>query len=180
MKPVSINRIHLVLVVAAMIIGAGDVFAQSPTESQVKAVFLYNFTHFVEWPTSSYEHASSPFVIGVIGKSDLGRALEETVRGESVKGHPIKVVYFSDLSQLKPCHILYVAASESENLSQIMKRVRKGTLTVSDAPTFHDAGGMIVFLKQDNKIRLAANKAALDSSRLDVSSKLLRLANVKE
>ncbi|HZH99862.1 MAG TPA: YfiR family protein, partial [Flavisolibacter sp.] len=45
-----------------------SVCAQSTVakEYQVKAVFLYNFTQFVEWPAAAGQ-ATQPFVIGILG-----------------------------------------------------------------------------------------------------------------
>lgn len=34
---------------------------------RVKAVFLYNFTQFVEWPAAAFPSAEAPFVIGILG-----------------------------------------------------------------------------------------------------------------
>lgn len=154
--------------------------AQTPTESQVKAVFIFNFTYFVEWPSSAFADINSPFIIGVLGETEMVKALEETVRGETVKGRTIQILYFNNVSELKDSHILFVGSSKSDELVNILKNTSKATLTVSDASSFHDSGGMITFVKHGNKIRLLSNKTALDSSELQISSKLLRLTNVKE
>jgi hypothetical protein len=55
--------------------GAGG--AEAPTEYQVKAVFVYNFSRFVEWPPQSFTAPDEPFVIGVLG-SDPPRSITAT------------------------------------------------------------------------------------------------------
>src|SRR6185295_17077931 len=60
--------------------------APAPSEYQVKAVFLFNFTQFVDWPAQSFADARAPFVIGVLGRDPFGSALDEAVRGETVNG----------------------------------------------------------------------------------------------
>ena len=36
-------------------------------EYQLKAVFLFNFAQFVEWPASAFPDPNAPLVIGVLG-----------------------------------------------------------------------------------------------------------------
>jgi len=44
-------------------------------EYQVKAVFLFNFAQFVEWPPTAFPEATAPLVIGVLGADPFGAAL---------------------------------------------------------------------------------------------------------
>jgi hypothetical protein len=46
--------------------------AEAPTEYQVKAVFVYNFSRFVEWPPQSFTAPNEPFVIGILGSDPFG------------------------------------------------------------------------------------------------------------
>src|ERR1700721_2428538 len=50
--------------------------AEAPTEYQVKAVFVYNFSHFVEWPAQAFAAANAPFVIGILGGDPFGANLD--------------------------------------------------------------------------------------------------------
>src|SRR4051812_12710985 len=63
--------------------------AQASREYQIKAVFLYNFAQFTEWPKSAFSGETSPMIIGIVGSDPFGPALTETVHGESVQGHPV-------------------------------------------------------------------------------------------
>ena len=65
--------------------------AAAPTEYQVKAVFLFNFSQFVDWPPASFADGRSPLVIGVLGRDPFGATLDEIVRGETVNGRPLVV-----------------------------------------------------------------------------------------
>src|SRR5690606_601381 len=60
------------------------------SEEQVKAVFLFNFAHFVDWPPAAFE-SSQPFVIGFVGGEEVVPLLEEAVRGEDRDGHSFQV-----------------------------------------------------------------------------------------
>ncbi len=52
------------------------------TEQQLKAVFVFNFSHFVAWPADSFASPTEPFVIGVLGGEAFAAQLEEAVRDE--------------------------------------------------------------------------------------------------
>ena len=58
--------------------------AVPPAEYRVKAVFLFNFAQFVDWPPDAFTAPGQPFVIGVLGKDPFGPELDAVVRGETV------------------------------------------------------------------------------------------------
>ena len=47
--------------------------AGQPSEYTVKAVFLYSFGRFVEWPEGAMGKASDPLVIGIAGENPFGQ-----------------------------------------------------------------------------------------------------------
>ena len=56
---------------------AGAAGAELPTvpgEYDVKAVFLFNFSQFVDWPTPALADPQAPLVIGVLGNDPFGIA----------------------------------------------------------------------------------------------------------
>jgi hypothetical protein len=81
---------------------------QSPViqEYVVKAVFLFNFAQFVEWPAEAVGDAHGPLVIGILGKDPFGARLDETVSGETVNGRPLEVRRFGSVDEALECHIL--------------------------------------------------------------------------
>ena len=151
-----------------------------PPEYQVKAVFLFNFTQFVDWPRESFADARAPFVIGVLGHDPFGQALDEAVRGERVNGRPLVVERYRSSAELKPCQILFIDRSASGELDRTLEAARStpGTLTVSDfeAPAPRDV--IIRFLTENQKIRLRINVDSARDAGLTISSKLLRPAAV--
>jgi len=60
-----------------------------PSEYQVKASFLLNFTKFVEWPGRP-EASKSSFTICILGEDSFGRLLDYMVEGEQVNGRQSK------------------------------------------------------------------------------------------
>ena len=78
------------------------------SEAKIKAVFLYNFTRFVEWPARSFSSETAPFVIGIIGEDPFGAYIEQAIVGEKVNSHPIVIRRFNSIAEIEDCHILFV------------------------------------------------------------------------
>ncbi len=164
---------------------AGDVPAaraqDAPTRGyQVKAVFLYHFTQFVDWSAEAFESAESPIVIGVLGRDPFGTYLDETVRDETIKGRPIVVRRYDRVSEVDQCHILFISSSERNRVLQNLS-VLEGTpvLTVADVADFTRNGGMVQFRTLEGRIRFRINVDASRAAGLAISSRLLNLAEIE-
>ena len=148
-----------------------------PSADQVKAVFLFNFAQFVEWPAVAFTAPDAPLVIGVLGKDPFGAFLDETIRGEIVRGHPLEVRRFASIADIETCHILYVSRSEAVRLTNILHDLKgRPILTVGEGTVFVQSGGIIAFSSLRNRIRMRINNAAARAAQLAISSKLLRVA----
>jgi len=144
-------------------------------EYQLKAVFLFNFAQFVEWPAEAFPDAKAPLVIGVLGKDPFGAYLDDLVSGEKIGERTLVIRRYSRLEDLTGCHILFISRSESRSLDTIVTRLKEQSLlTVSDADTFTRQGGMVRFAMENGKIRLRINVEAAKASKLNISSKVLR------
>jgi len=149
------------------------------SDYQVKAVFLFNFAQFVEWPATAFSSEQSPFVIGVVGDNPFGSYLEEVVSGEKTNTHPLKVEYYKTPEEIKTCHILFINKSEKIDPDDIIADLKaKPILTVGDVPYFLHNGGMIRFYVKNNKIQIQINLEAAEAAKLIISSKLLRIAEI--
>lgn len=166
---------------AALLLAAAEGTPQEaqPSEYQLKAAFIYNFAQFVEWPPAAFAEATSPLVIGVLGESPFGGALEQTVRGKALQAHPLIIKAFrSPAEATNNCHVLFISASEKRRLGEIVAGLRgTSVLTVGETEGFIEAGGMINFIQHGKKIRFQINNQAAKSAGLKVSSKLLSLAS---
>jgi len=148
-----------------------------PSEYELKAVFLYNFAKFVEWPQESFASPTAPFTVGVVGQSPFGGELDRTAQNKTLNGHPLAIKYVRTLSEIRACHILFICASERKRLADILKSASAGNvLTVAETDRFLQAGGMIRFVMEGNKVRFDINDEAAKNAGLHISSKLLSVA----
>lgn len=159
--------------------GAAQTRSKITRDSDLKAVFLFNFARFVEWPPEAFPEPSSPFVLCILGDDPVGKSLDQIVAHETVDDHRMEVRRPRELREASACHILYVSVSESPRMSQILAALQgKQTLTVGESDQFASHDGMIQFFVVDNRLRLRINVEAAKRARLSISSQLLRQAEI--
>ncbi len=148
-------------------------------EYQLKAVFLFNFAQFVEWPELAFAGEKSPLTIGIIGEDPFDGMLDDVVRGEHAGQRPILVRRFKKIEEMGECQILFIGKSESARLESILASLgSRPLLTVSDVDRAARRGTMIRFITDRKKIRLRINLEATKRVGLVVSSKLLRASEI--
>ena len=148
-----------------------------PREYKIKAVFLFNFAQFTDWPSEAFADKDSPIIIGILGTDPFGTFLDDTVHGEVVNGRRLEVHRYTKVAETKSCHILYIAQSEANRLDHIVSELKtKPVLTVSDIKDAAGRGVMIGFMTDLKRIRLKINAEAAKTANLSLSSKLLRAA----
>ena len=150
-----------------------------PTEYQVKAAFLFNFTKFVEWPGTAFADPRAPIVLGVLGDDPFGGSLSLIVDGQFVRGRGITIRKYRFGDDLRGCHVLFVSASERVRAAQILEGLQGASvLTVSDFVGFVQGGGVVQFFMEEDRMRFVLNVEAAARANLRVSAKLLAVAHV--
>ena len=153
--------------------------AQSATEYQVKAAFLFNFAKFVEWPADAFASADAPLQICVLGQDPFGHDFEQAIEEKTVIGHRLEIIHPSGLPQAKACQIIFVAASEGPHLREILRALRGASvLTVGDSAGFARMGGIINFVLDDSRVRFEINLQAADRAHVKLSARLLMVARL--
>ena len=96
------------------------------TEYQVKALFLFNFVKYVDWPPGAFPETNTPITIGVLGRIKFGDNLIHAVEGKTVKrpNSSSSSSGFSPAKDLGGCQIFFISDSEKERLREIMGKGR--------------------------------------------------------
>jgi len=150
-----------------------------PLEYQVKAVFLLNFTKFVEWPAGAFAGADSPIEICVLGEDKFGASLDQAVAGEAVNGRRVTVRRIMEAPAARGCQVLFLGAPEKER-ARILAGLETGILTVGEGESFTHEGGMIAFFIEKRHVRFAINQTAAEKAGLKLSARLLNVASSVE
>ncbi|MBI3768336.1 MAG: YfiR family protein [Deltaproteobacteria bacterium] len=152
---------------------------RTPTEYDVKAVYLLNFARFVEWPDAGFATATAPFAICVLGSDPFGSTLDETLAGETIAGRNLVTRRIAHPTDATTCQIVFTGASETTRLPAIVDALAgRPVLTVGDETAFTQRGGMISFRLEQSTVRIDVNPEAIRRSGLSMSSQLLRLARI--
>lgn len=153
-------------------------------EVELKAIFFYNFLHFVYWPTpKERQNDANQLNITLLGSSPalsaslaaLQKQLKETGKTDiSIR----QVAAFNNTLDLKTCDLLYISPAEMKNLQAILAKIGNAPiLTVGDTAGFLEAGGMINMLVAENaRVRWEINQTPLGRAGIKLSAKLLQIA----
>jgi hypothetical protein len=174
------------LIFLVWIVGLTPLVAQEDNETeegreyQIKAVYLYQFGRYVDWPANAFPDPKSPFVIGVPEQNPLIPNLDQISRLKKIHDRPIQILQFSSTADIPPCNILYLPASLTpETQAEVIRKTSKqGVLLVGDHKDFLEWGGIMRFVVEDNKIRVAISRKAAERAGLLISAKLLQVARV--
>jgi len=168
-------RVGVGVCVAALLLTAAPVAAQSASAPALTAAFLYNFAKFAEWPEGA---PTGPMTICVLGDAAVADALDATVRGRTIEGREIAVVRVKP-DALRTCHLLYVSGIDQHRAQQIIDELKTApVMTVSDRDRFAESGGIAGLFVEAGKMRFAINLDAALRARLRISSRLLNLAKL--
>lgn len=166
-----IKRFLAILIICGLsVAGSGNY----DTNAKIKAVYIYNFTKYIEWPK---EYRERPFVIGVLGETPLLDELKGMSATKKVFGQNIEVKNFSSASDVAECHILYVSRDVNTPISSITGKLSgNSTLLVTDKPGLALQGSAINFVIRQNRQKFELNEANAVKYNLKVSNSLEALA----
>jgi hypothetical protein len=153
--------------------------AQNVTGPALKAVFLYNFAKFTEWPRSASAPAG-PFVMCVVGDAAVGDELERAVNGRAIAGRGIAVAQASSAVPTRPCDVLYLSGIPAGQAAGLIANLKDTpVLTISDIDGFTKVGGIAQFFFEHGQLRFTVNVESAKRARLQISSRLLILEKRK-
>lgn len=170
----------------------------APGRVEVEAAYLINFLRYTQWPQASFDNPNSPYVITVVGAESTAQTMRAVARlATAIDGRAIEVRWLPDargslavpltsaqdqdmLVELRHSHLVFFDGSANGgSASQAVAALwGQPVLTVSDAPGFVAAGGMIGLVQASGHIVFEANPVAIRNCNLMLSAKVLKLARI--
>jgi hypothetical protein len=148
----------------------------SAQNEKFKALFMYNFTKYIEWPASQRQ---GDFVIGVLGSSGLTKELETIAGRQKVGTQNIVVKTFASVDAIENCQILYLPSNKSSQIGQVVSKLAgKSVLIISDKDGLALQGAGINYISDGDKLKYEVNKGTIEKKGLTVSNSLLSLGVV--
>jgi TonB family protein len=137
--------------------------AQSASEYQVKAAYLYNFAKATEWPAEVLPRADSTLVIGVFGgDDDFARLLGSTLGAKMVNGHPVEVKHLRSPDELRSRQVVFFRASEPNTGAALASLAGARVLLVGEDSNFLAQGGMINLVLHGGRVTFEVNPDAME------------------
>ena len=168
----------IVLLLTSFAGGAESTRGQSNDEEyRVKAAFLFHFAQLVDWPAQTLSGTDNSLSLCTLGEDPFQGTLEGTVAGKAIGNRTIRVRHLLSPEDLQVCQIVFLGKAQSKRIPMLVADLHNAPiLTVGETAGFLDAGGMICFLLEENKVRFEINLNAADSAKLKIGSRLLILA----
>ncbi|MES2322731.1 MAG: YfiR family protein [Pseudomonadota bacterium] len=147
--------------------------AQPVQENDMKAAYVFNFAVFTEWPQEVLA-GGAPISLCASAANPLFHALSQ-LNDKVVNGHRIAVR--NTVTPVRGCHVLVLDKNDRERWAQLKRELAGAhVLTVSDDRSISADGAVIGLSVDERRIAFVVDMAAARSARLNLSSKLLRLA----
>lgn len=141
-------------------------------EYQVKAAYLYNFISFTEWPALDGDELQ----LCVYGPDPFGEELD-ALAGKSVGRRTLTIARISTVDLVDTCHAVFLTHDVIGNVPRILDRVRaRPVLTIADSPGAALQGVGINMRNEGDRVVFDVNIDAVHAQGLNLSFRLLRLA----
>jgi hypothetical protein len=146
-------------------------------EYQVKALFLYNFANFVEWPESAFESKEAPIRLCLYGSVPFGDFLDE-VNGTLIGDRKLSIKRTESLDEIKNgCQILFVGNDKKVILPTFWNKIKYHfVLSIGEEEGFASNGGIINIMRTTDQVQFEVNINNAITNGIFISSDLLSLA----
>ncbi len=143
--------------------------------AKIKAIYIYNFTKYIEWPQ---DYKTGNFVVGVLGSnSSLLGELNKMASAKTVGTQKFEIKNIASAADASACHIVYILNDKSSLLADVVGKVKgKSALIVTDKEGLASKGAGINFVIVENKQKIELNKSNIERYKLKVAEQLVSMA----
>jgi|GEM_PF-1352622 serine phosphatase RsbU (regulator of sigma subunit) len=152
-------------------------FSQTAEKKEIgekKALFIYNFSKYIEWPNIK---TLKEFKIGVMGDdyNYIFNGLEKIASEKNVNDIPLKIVRVNYDTKLDELQVLYFDDAEKYPIKDIQKKIKKApVLLVSEHYPYGQS--MINFIMVNDKIEFELNEDKCNAVGLKVNIAIKTIA----
>jgi hypothetical protein len=149
----------------------GTTVSSMAQDEKFKAIFIYNFTKYINWPAGAGD-----FVINVLGDDAIVREMSEIATKKTVGNSKINIIKINSLSEIRNCQIIFIASSKTDLLAELNQVAKKNNiLVITEKANSCKAGSCINFISRDGKLTFEISRVNIDACGLQVSTDLIKL-----
>lgn len=172
----------VLLLLALLLSGTCSAANGSPptaSERDIKAVYLYNFIRFTEWPDDiPFSDSIRPTLV-IMGDLDLLRVFRSDAFARASSDFRMDTLSCDTPLCAGKGNALFIDRSMQPDLKKILRSLDgKAVLTVSDIPGFAEQGGMVELRQRQGRVDFRINLQAARQAGLYISAQLLQLAEI--
>jgi hypothetical protein len=148
-------------------------YSANAQDEKFKALFMYNFTKYIEWPAGQRQ---GNFVIGVIGNPLLAVELNTIAGKQKVGTQTIVVKTFNSVDEIDNCQIIYLGRTKCNLINSVLDKLTgKNTLIITDKEGMALHGAGINYVMDGDRLKYEVNRTNIEKKGLVVSNALLAL-----
>jgi hypothetical protein len=154
-------------------IAAWDANAQ---DEKFKAIFIYNFTKYIEWPK---EKESSEFVITVVGNNALVPELKNIAGRMKAGVKPIVIKHTEITSAIPETNIVFISKEKTNDLPAIIESLNsRNILLIAEKSNACTLGASLNFIMKNGNLNFEVSPTNILKAGLKVNSQLFTLGTV--
>ena len=148
-------------------------------EFHIKALFLYNFANFVEWPNAAFKSETSSLDMCLFGDVPFGGFLD-AVNGAKIRNRVLNIIRTSDSNAIKNgCHILFVGTDRLDHIGKLFENINHVfVLSIGNVEGFTRQGGIVNILRTQDQHKFEINLNRAIENGLLIDSDVLALARI--
>jgi hypothetical protein len=150
-------------------------------EYGIKAVVLFNFAKYVQWPKEVFKDEKQPITVCTVGKNPVAAKFNSSEAPSEAQGHPFafkEIAPAKVLEEGTQCQILFWQQEQASSVEAHLDALHKAhVLTVSDKESNKSA---ISFTLRNGKIRFIIRRSLAEKAGLELGSQLLKLAILED
>lgn len=168
-------RLSKYLIILVLLVSGFSFVQNIDTNAKIKAVFLYNFTRYFEWPESK---KSGNFVIYVVGKNEaLVKELNKMAETKTVGNQKMEIINTPVYDGKSKPHMLFMLPDVSKSIGDVTAKLKgKGTLIIAEKEGAAKTGAAINFVVIENKQKFEYSKTSAVKAGLKTSEDFKALA----
>jgi YfiR/HmsC-like len=151
--------------------------ANNFSEQEIKAAYIYNFLHFIEWNSKDI----SSLNICLYGPDENVVNSFKSMPKKTKAGRDVNVIFYNVIktsADINLCHVVFINKAGTSETKKILAKVESNEImTIGESDGFVKQGGMIGFVIENEKVSFDVSMVAVKKASLNISSQILRLAN---
>lgn len=163
------KKFILSILVASSCLFYNNAVAQA-TQSKYQALFMYNFTKYMEWPEKQ------KITIGVMGNSPVLLELQKIAKRANTNFAIVKVAAAADVEK---CDMIFLPEAQTRNFQLIQESIgMKDIILIAEDSNLARKGAEVGFYLESSKLKFVLNTSEIQKTQVKVSQGLFSIAKV--